>query len=432
MLRFLSVCRKYIVDGRFIITRAYPGSKSDDIKIHQVKEFNIEKTPITAQLWDQRKFYMESPVSDLSAQETEPVLFEKTGAESRKTILYCFTRDASLRDAYINTKGYVLIGKLMEDLDALAGNIAFAHCDDQNPLTRPLSLVTASVDKIIKTKPLSINEDLILTGQVAWVGRSSLDVIMEVHSSKKVNAYSAEGVPELIGEKGDDSRLLTSLFTYVAKNHHTGKTVKINRYKPISESEIKLFNSREVIATSRKNKLKGLDVERETLTSLVERGIAAEDMPALAHPNAVLMRHTELQNSLICQPQNVNTAGKVFGGFIIHRAFDLAIATCYTFAGSFPQFRQVDKITFNKPVDIGDLVRLKSRVVCTSDSLHPLAHVEVTCQVVRPEKASSFLSNKFNFVFGFEDTVTLRRLLPTTYEEAATLVNASKNLKELS
>jgi acyl-coenzyme A thioesterase 9 len=41
-----------------------------------------------------------------------------------------------------------------------------------------------------------------------------------------------------------------------------------------------------------------------------------EDMPALAHPNAVLMRQTALENSLVCQPQNVNTAGRVFGGFL--------------------------------------------------------------------------------------------------------------------
>ena len=49
---------------------------------------------------------------------------------------------ANLRDLYVDAFGNVLIGKLFEDLDALAGNVAFSHCDDNNPLTRPLSLVT--------------------------------------------------------------------------------------------------------------------------------------------------------------------------------------------------------------------------------------------------------------------------------------------------
>jgi acyl dehydratase len=48
---------------------------------------------------------------------------------------------------------------------------------------------------------------------------------------------------------------------------------------------------------------------------------------------------------------------------------------------------QVDQVLFKKPVDIGDLVRLKSRVVFTSDDpLMSVVHVEVTCQVVRPER----------------------------------------------
>lgn len=47
----------------------------------------------------------------------------------------------------------------------------------------------------------------------------------------------------------------------------------------------------------------------------------------------------------------------------------------------------MDKIEFRRPVDIGDLMRLKSRVVFASDDpVRPTAHIEVTCQVVRPER----------------------------------------------
>eukprot|EP01035_Chromulina_nebulosa_P018383 gene18383-24082_t len=153
-------------------------------------------------------------------------------------------------------------------------------------------------------------------------------------------------------------------------------------------------------------------------------------MPALAHPNAVLMKATALENSFVCQPQSGNTAGRVFGGFLMHRAYDLALATGYTFAGSYPQFREVDKIIFKSPVDIGDLIRLKSRIVNTiDDPIHPLAQVEVTCQIIRPEKASSIVSNTFNFEFIFDNNITLRKVLPTTYEEAT--VNASKSAESL-
>ena len=56
---------------------------------------------------------------------------------------------ANLRDLYVDAFGNVLTGKLFEDLDALAGNVAFLHCDDNNPLTRPLSLVTGTSTSII-------------------------------------------------------------------------------------------------------------------------------------------------------------------------------------------------------------------------------------------------------------------------------------------
>jgi acyl-coenzyme A thioesterase 9 len=71
----------------------------------------------------------------------------------------------------------------------------------------------------------------------------------------------------------------------------------------------------------------------------------------------------------------------------VHRAYDLAQATAYMFAGSYPNFSEVDRIEFTRPVDIGDLVRLRCRVVYTSDDpASSMVKVEVTAQVMRPER----------------------------------------------
>jgi hypothetical protein len=71
----------------------------------------------------------------------------------------------------------------------------------------------------------------------------------------------------------------------------------------------------------------------------------------------------------------------------------------------------------------------QSRVIYTSDSqglLPTRAHVEVTCHVVRPEKATSFVTNSFDFIFGFdEEHRPLRRILPVRREEAERLLEAS-------
>lgn len=61
--------------------------------------------------------------------------------------------------------------------------ICWQHCSDDNHTTRPLLLVTASVDKISMKKPLSVEKDLMMRGAVAWVGRSSMEIRMEVLQS---------------------------------------------------------------------------------------------------------------------------------------------------------------------------------------------------------------------------------------------------------
>ena len=79
------------------------------------------------------------------------------------------------------------IGRMFEDLDALAGNIAFNHCDDNCSETIPHLLVTASVDKISLGKRPSLQEDMVLRGAVSWTGRSSLEIALsaQVESSEK-------------------------------------------------------------------------------------------------------------------------------------------------------------------------------------------------------------------------------------------------------
>lgn len=57
------------------------------------------------------------------------------------------------------------------------------HCCDDDGTTRPLLLVTASVDKIVLKKPISVDVDLKIVGAVIWVGRSSIEIQLEVIQS---------------------------------------------------------------------------------------------------------------------------------------------------------------------------------------------------------------------------------------------------------
>ena len=54
------------------------------------------------------------------------------------------------------------MGRLIEDLDALAGNIAFRHC--RVPGQTPPNLVTASVDRIQQTHRANLTDDMSISG----------------------------------------------------------------------------------------------------------------------------------------------------------------------------------------------------------------------------------------------------------------------------
>ncbi|KAF9413487.1 hypothetical protein BGZ94_000712, partial [Podila epigama] len=100
-------------------------------------------------------------------QKRELVL--KTMQDSYTEIILPFSTDKALLEEYINFGGAVRHGKILEDLDALAGAISYKHTDDGKTDSSPLTIVTASVDRIDFLKPLSVR-DLRLSGHVTFVG----------------------------------------------------------------------------------------------------------------------------------------------------------------------------------------------------------------------------------------------------------------------
>lgn len=314
------------------------------------------------------------------------------------------------------------MGKLLEDLDALAGTISYKHCCNNDNTTRPLLLVTASVDKIVLKKPIRVDIDLTIEGAVTWVGRSSLDIQLEVIQ------------PDQDTSDPSNSSALTANFTFVARDSKTGKSASINHLSPQTERETLLWNKAEERNKMRKKKREDQkrdidDKEVNRLNHMLAEGRIFCDMPALADRDSILIKDTCLQNSLVCQPQQRNIHGRIFGGFLMRRALELAYATAYSFAGAAPCFLEVDHVNFLKPVDVGNFLRFKSCVLYTEleDPAKPLINVEVVAHVTRPELRSSEVSNKFYFTFSvLSDAIAsglkIRNVVPATEEEARRVI----------
>ncbi|KAA8532155.1 hypothetical protein F0562_006703 [Nyssa sinensis] len=364
-------------------------------------------------------------------------LIAKTPSQSRTSILYKFSSDYILREQYRNPWNEIRMGKLLEDLDALAGTISFKHCSNADSTTRPLLLVTASVDKMVLKKPIHVDTDLKIVGAVRWVGRSSMEIRLEViQSSRRLCNLVADQLSNFSLETShpSDSLALIANFTFVARDSKTGKSALINQISPETEQEKLLWEEAEERNKMRKKKrgepkkeIEGGEVDR--LKELLAEGRIFCDMPALADRDSILIKDTCLQNSLICQPQQRNTHGRIFGGFLMRRAFELAFATAYAFAGSAPCFLEVDHVDFLKPVDVGNFLRFKSCVLYTEldNPVQPLINVEVEAHVTRPELRSSEVSNKFYFTFtvrseAMKNGMKIRNVVPATEEEARRVI----------
>lgn len=153
-----------------------------------------------------------------------------------------------------------------------------------------------------------------------------------------------------------ESVALTANFIFVARDSKTGKAAPVNQLSPETEQEKLLYKEAEARNELRKRKRgverKGIDENGvvNRLEALLAEGRIFCDMPALANRDSILLRDTRLENSLICQPQQRNIHGRIFGGFLMHRAFELAFSTAYVFAGLMPYFLEVDHVDFLRPV----------------------------------------------------------------------------------
>lgn len=397
----------------------------------------MHQTPIVDLLWRKRKqnaqpsaFQTTAPTSQCGADQCPRA--PKTPEQSQTTITYEFSKaeNAALVDKYRNPSGNVRPARLLEDLDALAGTIAFDHCRSDTPGAPELHIVTASVDRIKYMHRPTLTDDIVLSGRVTWVGRSSMEIQMraQVASSR--------------------TPILESLFTFVARDKATGRAAQIPELRVSGEEQERLFQLGAKRDAYRKQ-LRKLAYASPLGSRLDEEGLKMAEslymeaqplikMPMLANPMDVFMEETKLSNTFMTMPQHQNTAGRVFGGFLMRRAYELAFCTANLFCGRRPIFHELDEVTFKAPVSIGDLVRFESFVLYTSGTVdiegRATIHTEVRASVLKPDSRTFVPSNSFNFTFGVPKSadgagpsakageVELRRVLPRTRSESFQIV----------
>lgn len=291
---------------------------------------------------------------------------EKTRNESFSYLTLPFKDDEWLCDAYVNASGRLRVGQLFQDLDALAGRIAYRHCSPAEPVN-----VTASVDRVYMVKKVDeiSNYNFLLAGSVTWTGRSSMEITVKGYAFEDKLPESVESEDAL----PDDKIFLTANFTFVARNPATHKSFAINRLLPTTEKEwldyrrAESHNAKKKLAAKQKDSsIDAPNAEESRLVYEMWKKLEALVGNIKDIKNVGFMSESRITSTLFMQPQYRNRHSyMIFGGYLLRQSFELAYCASAAFASSSPRFVSLDSTTFKQPVPVGSVLSLTASVVYT-------------------------------------------------------------------
>ncbi|CAO3691893.1 hypothetical protein G6F70_002865 [Rhizopus microsporus] len=370
---------------------------------------------------------------------TEPrLLVERTMKDSYLEEYLPFKSDPELLDQYIFSDGKIRTGKLLEDLDALAGAIAYKHIDNGNPNASPVTIVTASVDRLDLFLPEAGIQNYKLSGHVTYVGTSSMEVFIKAETCGDEIPEDNDKTPDTLCVLGKNTVLATR-FTMVAIDSVTQKPVKINPLRLTSKAEEHLFEMAEATKLRKKREAEAslmrqppTPAERLDIHDLFleySRYISDTSDEKLPLPeDKVWMSDTRIESNFIMQPQDRNIHNNIFGGYLMRRAYELAYANTALFMKSpSPILLSMDEVAFRKPVHVGTLLNLKSCIVLSEGFPHRTVQVRVVAEVINIEKDTREVTNVFHFTLTTGNpNIRLRRILPRTYAESMLWIDAKR------
>jgi len=325
--------------------------------------------------------------------------------------------------SYKNPYGGVRLGKLLEDLDTMAVHISYKHNNsfkDASNNSHPLQIVTAFVDDIkLHVPQIPFSNNMTIQGQVSWVGSSSMEILMHIF------------------QESQDQRIkiLDATFLMVARDPKTGKAAQVNGLKVDSMEERKIFSDAELRKRERilkkdadilktvptlnesceihKSFLNTLDKQHATFSSRIKT------------ENSIWMENAKLKSCILAMPVHQNIHGKLFGGYIMRKAYELAYANVTTISGTSCISKHIDDITFSNPVEIGSIFLLNSQVVYTENDA---AVCRVYATVHNPIKNVTKTTNTFNFQFETFDNSKMPKIIPKSYGESLLYIDGKRRL----
>lgn len=302
--------------------------------------------------------------------------------------------------------GNLRFGLLLEVLDKLAEETALGYVRRFWPEAR---VVTAAIDNILVRHVADVTRDLVSLARINHVGRTSMEVGIRVEQPGEAPVHIASCYFTMVARSTDGSETSLALppLEYVdEKERHRAEKAVGKRERWRHEQSTKYDPP-----------------SREEYAMLVALHRAQEEQGFCGRLAAQLV--TESWERMY--PENENVPKKIFGGYLVRRAYELSSICAGILAPDRPVIATVDRINFFHPVRMGDNLHFVSRVVHSGG---PFVSVEASIERISRDRTTKALSNSCLFTFvNFDDRMVPRpvpQIYPTSYAEDARYLDAHR------
>ncbi|CCD73273.1 HotDog ACOT-type domain-containing protein [Caenorhabditis elegans] len=375
------------------------------------------------------------PDSFSEEEKNSKKLEPRTISHSYRKFVIPLSTDTNKQKQYLSAARSVRLGKILEDLDHMAVHVAYVHNSDNGtldePMTLPRTIVTASVKRIdfhdIEMHP---SRDVIIDGQVTYAGTSSMQVCLRLFQNDEI---------------GNLNQLLKAEFIMVSRDPlDASKKVRVHGLTAKTPDEAETINKtkehfrRMGSSTNKQPTNEEFQVIHNMYSELVGRSMV-HDVAVLSNTE-MWMHKTNLSVTEICFPEYQNMYGKIFGGFLMRKALELAHTNAKLYCKGRVAIRSMDQIEFQKPVEIGHVLHFDSfvtytdgkyvqvKVAATISDQHKLPELAKLNHPTLGEEAR-VNTNVFNFTMESVENPNVLRVVPkhyvhtTSYLEGRRLLN---------
>jgi acyl-CoA hydrolase len=343
--------------------------------------------------------------------------------ETSRDMLLPLSTDLDLRRRFMvvhdSLPGNMRFGLVLEVLDKLAEELALGYV---RRTAAQAWVVTAAIDDIVLRTAADVTRDLALHARLNWVGRSSMEVGIRAEHPAVGDAPPVHAA--------------SCYFTMVARvgEGEAARSIAIEPVEYVSEIEKR---RRDKAIKGRESQRQRLDTASKPPTreefELLARLHAAQEQPGSGENGGRLAGKLTSMSWERMYPEQENVPSKIFGGYLVRRAYELATIQAEEIAPDRPVIVRVNRINFLQPVRIGDKLRFVSRIVYSGRTS---LCVEVNIERISRDRGTKALSNTCVFTFVNVDERMVPQpvppVYPTTYAEDARYLEAHRRHERLN